>query len=602
MATIAAARTSCQIATWRPLVRVEDAAASSSSSRCGCCCGGETLVVPQLSSLSSTYGETKTALTYRNAAAGSASSSSWGRMAYSRWDRPGRGKRDRSYGDKGKRERSDGEKNARCGLKNFRHSSFSSSSSSSSFSSFCSFSSSSCCGPRETTRGQGLNDDKLKCGRRSWIFQCNAVPGGEDDGNPELESGTAPSSRKEEDRRSAAMAAATSPAMAAAAAASARAAKPRDEYRKIEYVYNPKEKIDSFAQTMSTFENLPRSLTLFSPCKVNVFLRVTRKREDGFHDLASLFHVIDLGDVIKFSLSPSTRRDSLTSTVSGIPLDERNLIIKALQLYRKKTGARQYFWIHLDKKVPTGAGLGGGSGNAATALWAANQMCGGLASEKDLLEWGAEIGSDVPVFFSHGAAYVTGRGEFVEDIPSPFSQDTPLVLLKPPEECATAAVYKRFNMAMASAAADPEKLLDKIRLEGLSQDTCVNDLEPPAFQILPSLRALKQRVAMAGRGRYSAVFMSGSGSTIVAVGDPDPPSFIYDEEEYADLFVAEARFLVRRANQWYAPAGTGPGWASGDAAAAAAYEQRPEDDGCRGAQGWGEGDLMDLRLPFSYEA
>lgn len=67
--------------------------------------------------------------------------------------------------------------------------------------------------------------------------------------------------------------------------------------------------------------------------------------------------------------------------------------------------------IHLDKKVPTGAGLGGGSSNAATALWAANQFSGCVASEKDLQEWSGEIGSDIPFFFSHGAAYCTGRGE-----------------------------------------------------------------------------------------------------------------------------------------------------------------------------------------------
>lgn len=118
-------------------------------------------------------------------------------------------------------------------------------------------------------------------------------------------------------------------------------------------------------------------------------------------------------------------------------------IIKALNLYRKKTGTDNYFWvnahllsqslnfskyvyihgalsqcpsqhclqIHLDKKVPTGAGLGGGSSNAATALWAANHFSGGLATEKELQEWSGEIGSDVPFFFSQGAAYCTGRGE-----------------------------------------------------------------------------------------------------------------------------------------------------------------------------------------------
>ncbi|MCI16132.1 4-diphosphocytidyl-2-C-methyl-D-erythritol kinase, partial [Trifolium medium] len=86
-------------------------------------------------------------------------------------------------------------------------------------------------------------------------------------------------------------------------------------------------------------------------------------------------------------------------------------IIKALNLYRKKTGTENFFWIHLDKRVPTGAGLGGGSSNAATALWAANQFNGCPATEKELQEWSSEIGSDVPFFFSQGAAYCTGRGE-----------------------------------------------------------------------------------------------------------------------------------------------------------------------------------------------
>jgi 4-diphosphocytidyl-2-C-methyl-D-erythritol kinase len=82
----------------------------------------------------------------------------------------------------------------------------------------------------------------------------------------------------------------------------------------------------------------------------------------------------------------------------------------------------EFCWkIHLDKNVPTGAGLGGGSSNAATALWAANQFSGCLATEKELQEWSSEIGSDIPFFFSHGAAYCTGRGEvcmnFLEDLP-----------------------------------------------------------------------------------------------------------------------------------------------------------------------------------------
>ncbi|KAL9263812.1 4-diphosphocytidyl-2-C-methyl-D-erythritol kinase, chloroplastic/chromoplastic-like protein [Drosera capensis] len=291
-------------------------------------------------------------------------------------------------------------------------------------------------------------------------------------------------------------------------------------------------------------------ITLFSPCKVNVFLRITRKREDGYHDLASMFHVISLGDTIHFSMSPSRAKDWLSANVSEVPLDGRNLILKSLNLYRERTGTRKGFRIHLTKKVPTGAGLGGGSSNAATALWAVNQLNGGLVSEKELQEWSSEIGSDVPFFFSHGAAYCTGRGEVVEDIPPLIDLDTQMVLIKPPEACSTAEVYKSLRLDQTSMV-DPLHLLRKISADGISQDVCINDLESPAFQVLPSLKQLKERILEANTGQYDAVFMSGSGSTIVGVGSQEAPRFVYDENEYQGVFISGATFITREQNQWY---------------------------------------------------
>ncbi|KAL6518707.1 hypothetical protein OROHE_017757 [Orobanche hederae] len=317
----------------------------------------------------------------------------------------------------------------------------------------------------------------------------------------------------------------------------------------VEAVYDLEEKSTKLADEVDKDTGMSR-LTLFSPCKINVFLRITGKRADGYHDLASLFHVISLGDKINFSLSSSKSTDRLSTNVPGVPLDERNLIIKALNLFRKKTGIDNYFGVHLDKKVPTGAGLGGGSSNAATALWAANQFSGFVATEKELQEWSSEIGSDIPFFFSHGAAYCTGRGEVVEDIPRPIPFDLPMVLIKPQEACSTAEVYKALRLDNTSKI-DPLSLLDNISSNGISQDVCINDLEPPAFEVLPSLKRLKQRIAAADRGQYDAVFMSGSGSTIVGLGSPHPPQFVYDNNEYEDVFISEASFVTRPTNQWY---------------------------------------------------
>ncbi|KMZ59110.1 4-(cytidine 5'-diphospho)-2-C-methyl-D-erythritol kinase [Zostera marina] len=318
---------------------------------------------------------------------------------------------------------------------------------------------------------------------------------------------------------------------------------------KIEIVYNPEERINRLADEVDKNTGLSR-LSLFSPCKVNLFLRITGKRADGFHDLASLFHVISLGDKMKFSLSPSKTTDRLSTNVPGIPIDDQNLIIKALNLYRRKTGSDKFFWIHVDKRIPTGAGLGGGSSNAATALWAANQFNGCIATEKELQEWSCEIGSDIPFFFSHGAAYCTGRGEIVKDIPTPIPLDLPMVLIKPQESCPTGEVYKRLHLDRTSSV-DPLSLLNKISLNGISQDICINDLEIPAFDVVPSLKRLKKRVISAGRGEYNAVFMSGSGSTIVGIGSPEPPQFVYDDEDLKNVFITDARFITRIENDWY---------------------------------------------------
>ncbi|KAL0041579.1 hypothetical protein WJX79_008250 [Trebouxia sp. C0005] len=253
-------------------------------------------------------------------------------------------------------------------------------------------------------------------------------------------------------------------------------------------------------------------LTLFSPSKVNLFLRIIRRRPDGFHDLASLFHVIDLGDTMTFSTIPG-QADSLTCDMEGVPTDASNLVIKALNLFRRHTGIDHFFQVHLEKIVPHGAGLGGGSANAATTLWAANELAGRPATNQQLLEWSGEIGSDVSIFFSNGAAYCTGRGEVVEDVEPPLPLDTPLLLVKP-------------------------------------VDMCVNDLERPAFARLPELQELKAKLQNDCDNRFSAVFMTGSGSTMVGVGSSKAPLWMQERIVYQDMFCSPAKLIARQPNEW----------------------------------------------------
>ncbi len=126
------------------------------------------------------------------------------------------------------------------------------------------------------------------------------------------------------------------------------------------------------------------TLKLFSPCKINLFLRIIRKREDGFHDLASLFQAIGFGDTLELSPLEEGDADEFTCNMPGVPVDSTNLVLRALELMREKTGEKMYFKSNLIKQVPAQAGLGGGSANAATAMWGANELMGRPASVEDV--------------------------------------------------------------------------------------------------------------------------------------------------------------------------------------------------------------------------
>src|SRR3989338_5817579 len=153
-------------------------------------------------------------------------------------------------------------------------------------------------------------------------------------------------------------------------------------------------------------------LSLFSPAKINAFFRVLYKREDGFHEIASLYQSISLGDDLDISISD---KDHFSCTESSL-LGEDNLVLRSLALFRKKTGCSHSFSVHLNKKIPIQAGLGGGSSNAATALFGFMKLAQLTIPKQILVFWASELGSDVPFFFSFGTAYATGRGEILQDV------------------------------------------------------------------------------------------------------------------------------------------------------------------------------------------
>ena len=142
----------------------------------------------------------------------------------------------------------------------------------------------------------------------------------------------------------------------------------------------PSQQTAQITNSMLSNEDIGETATFFSPCKINLFLRILRKRDDGYHDLASLFQAIGFGDTL--DLTPINRgtADTFTCNMEGVPTDSSNLVLRAIQLMRDKTGVEMYFVANLTKECPAQAGLGGGSANAATAMWGVNELMGRPAS------------------------------------------------------------------------------------------------------------------------------------------------------------------------------------------------------------------------------
>lgn len=274
-------------------------------------------------------------------------------------------------------------------------------------------------------------------------------------------------------------------------------------------------------------------ITFFSPAKLNLFFRVLRKREDGFHEIASLYQAISLGD--RLSLSLKEGRDSLQCNDPTIPLDSSNLILRAAELFRAKTGIAQGFAFILEKKIPIQAGLGGGSSNAATTLWGLNELMGTKIDPMLLATWGAEIGSDVPFFFTQGTAYCEGRGEKLT--PLARAKEVSLWIAKPREGLSTPAVYKNTHPENLKQR-DPKKSLQE-NLEG--RFTFYNDLEVAAYTLMPSLKDLQKALLHLG---FTDVHMTGSGTAFFCLGNVKHPHL-----ENVQFF--PAKFMGRDGESWY---------------------------------------------------
>ena len=255
------------------------------------------------------------------------------------------------------------------------------------------------------------------------------------------------------------------------------------------------------------------SITIKSPAKVNLFLRVTGRRDDGFHEIYSLFQPISLYDELTVETSDG---DSITveCRAPGVPSgasSSDNLAYRAADLLLREAGLKRAVVIEIKKEIPVGAGLGGGSGNAAAVLMALNELTGARFDGESLREMGAALGSDVPFFIMKSPAIARGRGEILEPITLPAYE---YVLINPGFSVETARIYGNLDLTKCGGDNILSYSVDSPPSPEEVSGLLVNDLEAVTTALYPEITGLKGLLSDKGA---TGALMSGSGPTVFGV-------------------------------------------------------------------------------------
>jgi 4-diphosphocytidyl-2-C-methyl-D-erythritol kinase len=256
-------------------------------------------------------------------------------------------------------------------------------------------------------------------------------------------------------------------------------------------------------------------IRISAPAKVNLFLAVRGRREDGFHELESVFQAIELADEVEFQPRPEGIR--ISADWPGLPDGEDNLCWRAANLLMEETGARRGVEIRLHKRIPPGAGLGGGSSDAAAVLLALNRLWELNLSAEALGRLAASLGADVAFFLKGGTALGRGRGEVLSSLPTP---DLWFVLAWPEENLSTAQVYRAWDEQPAAGEASLEEMLEAVKSNDSRRTAaCLrNDLEEAAMRLCPPIEGLKKELLEAG---CLGAQVSGSGSAVFGIAQDE---------------------------------------------------------------------------------
>ena len=252
-------------------------------------------------------------------------------------------------------------------------------------------------------------------------------------------------------------------------------------------------------------------MVVFPNCKINLGLSILQKRDDGFHDLETIFYPVKFNDALEIITSSSSDKE-IEYCASGIQIEggeENNLCIKAYYEIKKDYPDLPSIKLHLLKAIPTGAGLGGGSSDAAFTLKLLNEKFHLNVPEQRLMSYAKQLGSDCPFFLKNIPSLATGRGDILEDFPVDLS-GYHIALINP-------GIHINTGWAFAQLTPHhPEKSIREIILQPVSdwKENLQNDFEEPIFNAYPEIKNIKHELYKMG-ALYAS--MSGSGSTVFGI-------------------------------------------------------------------------------------
>lgn len=261
----------------------------------------------------------------------------------------------------------------------------------------------------------------------------------------------------------------------------------------------------------------------FPNCKINLGLRVTKKRPDGYHNIETVFYPIQLKDALE--IIPSTQQQFEVSGLEVTGKSEDNLCLKAFQLLKKDFPQLPALKIHLHKAIPMGAGLGGGSSDGAFMLKMINEKFNLQLSEAALIDYALQLGSDCPFFIINKPCFATGRGENLEPVEVNLSVYK-IVIVNPGIHVSTKEAFTKLTPEI------PAKSIKEIVAQPVEswREELSNDFEKPVFDLYPAIKKIKDETYAAG-AIYAS--MTGTGSTVFGIFTKSfEPEFSFPEEYF----------------------------------------------------------------------